>query len=190
MIIIIVWDRCQSCSTLAIDCFHILADSPNGARSRAPGQWSRFLPRVLVLRPNSQDRPAIPARSCWHELRGRVRLELAVPRPGTGPSRSNSLSAMHALENLVSRKILNSDDEVSQRLRKWSGRRAHASDARPSISDIERRRRSAPIVELACHGNVVGEVCMRSKAVDGEPPDAQRLATLDTRAQAVDVELC
>src|SRR4249920_1540747 len=124
--------------------------------------------RVLVLSPIIEDRPAIQPDHVGHELRGCIRLEWLSDALEQAKQVELALGT-HAFENLVSWKILNTDDEVlteiAEVLRKTRVRlRRKALDIRH-----RRRRRSAPIVELASHGNVVGEVCMWSKRLTASP---------------------
>ena len=156
-------------STLASIASISSSDSPKWCPISCTRTWVTISPkRVLVLGPIVEDRPAIQPDHVGHELRGRVRLE----RQSDALEQTKQIElalGTHALENLVSRKILNSDDEVlteiTEVLRKTRIRlRRKALDIRH-----RRRRRSAPIVELACHGNVVGEVCMRSKRLTASP---------------------
>src|SRR6478735_7239060 len=70
-----------------------------------------FSQGVLVLGPIIENRPAIEPDHVGHELRGRIRLEWQSDALEQAKQVELALGT-HALENLVSWKIFNSDDEV------------------------------------------------------------------------------
>src|SRR5689334_2772980 len=123
---------------------------------------------VLVLGPIIEDWPAIQPDHVWHDLRRRIRLERQADALEQAKQVELALGT-HTLENLLSREILNADDEVRTEIAEVL--------REPGVSLGSQRlnigqgggRGAAPIMELACHGNVVGELCMMSKRLTASP---------------------
>src|SRR5262249_22488673 len=111
---------------------------------------------------------AIQPDHVGHDLRARIRLKWKSDTLEKAKQIEFALGT-HTVEDLVCRKIFNTDDEILTEIAKVLRKTCVGLGSQRLDIGQGRRCRSAPIVKLACHGKVVGEVCMRSKWLTGCP---------------------